>query len=392
MSEPYSYEQILEGRLKIARADRESRRILDAEEHPLDPIKCLSLAELYQLPPNDYLIDELLPEQALVEMVGDSESLKSFMAIHIGMTIAGTRKDCFGLKVTKHGPVLYIAAEGTGAFQFRTRAWGREHGVDEQALPFYVIPSPVNFRDPAFQATFKQLVAQYKPVLIIVDTLHRCTPGADENSSRDMGEVVAFAQRIQHDYHATVLFLHHPSKKDPNGRGRGSGAIFNAIDTELNASVEEGTTHLDGTKMVTFEVQKQKDDHKVKFTVENRIVLVHGDLGPLCYASGRSITSCVLRQVEESEIDARRKRLKGEDEERQASDDGTTLEDRILGYVERNPGHSKSAIVKCVGGKAATAYEAMGKLEASGRLRFEIAEKGTSVSVFLGAPDGDVPF
>src|SRR6185369_15499141 len=106
--------------------------------------------------------------------------------------------------------------------------------------------SPVNLRDIEFQLELQAIVTKIKPVLIIVDTLHRCIPGAEENSSRDIGEVVGFATQLQAKYRTAVLFLHHPLKGSPDGRGRGSGALYYAADTELNAVVD-GDENLDGT-------------------------------------------------------------------------------------------------------------------------------------------------
>ena len=249
--------------LDVERARRAARKIVDAEERPpRPPIRALSVAELLERPTPDYLIDQLLPEGAFAELVGDSESLKSFLSIHFGLSIASGRPDVFGLRIVRHGPVLYIAAEGAGAFQFRLRAWGDEHDIDITKVPFFTIAAPINLRDLLFQAELERIVGEVQPVLIVVDTLHRCLPGADENSARDLGEVVGFATRLQAQSGCCLLFLHHPPKSDPAGRGRGSGALYYAADTELNSMIE-GAEQPDGTKIVTVSVKKQKDDAKL---------------------------------------------------------------------------------------------------------------------------------
>lgn len=116
--------------IDVERARRDAKRVVDREEHPPQPLRCVTIPELFLLPTVDYLIDQLLPQQALAELIGDSESLKSFFAIHLGLVVATQRDDFFGQKVIKHGPVIYIAAEGAGSFQYRVRAWATEHKVD----------------------------------------------------------------------------------------------------------------------------------------------------------------------------------------------------------------------------------------------------------------------
>lgn len=202
--------------------------------------------------------------------------------------------------------------------------------------PFHTIPVPVNLRDPDFQAEFRTLATRLNPVLIIVDTLHRCTPGTDENTSRDIGEIVAFAQTLQYEHRATVLFLHHPPKNDPAGRGRGSSTLYYAADTEISA-VMEGEENPDSTKMVTFKVKKQKDDQKISFTLMNRIVELRNDAGDLmAYASGRPIRSCILVEAtedEQAEAGGQQKR-----------------EGRLLKYISNNPNCTKTSVCTFLGG------------------------------------------
>jgi hypothetical protein len=160
--------------IELEGARRQARRHWDAVERPpYEPLKALTPRELFARPRPEWRIAQLLPDGALAELVGDSESLKSFIAIHMGLAVASGRVDFFNYKV-KQGAVLYIAAEGAGAFQFRLRAWAHHHNVDIREVPFRTIAAPVNLRDSGFQDELRQIVAEVKPALIVVDTLHRC--------------------------------------------------------------------------------------------------------------------------------------------------------------------------------------------------------------------------
>jgi hypothetical protein len=244
----------------------------------------------------------MIPDVGLVQVVGEPGTLKSFFMCHVGLAVASGQQDCFGFPVLKHGAVLYIAAEGAGAFQFRIRAWCHEHGVNPHDIPFRIIPMAVNLRAPDFQAQLLALVAEVKPIVIVIDTLARCTPGAEENSTRDMGEVIAFCSEIQKASSCAVAFVHHPTKSDPKGGGRGSSAIFGAVDTEIRISKEdtdEGALELP----IKISCAKQKDDGRFpELDLMGCVVPVRDLLGrEMAHESGRSITSIVLRMVDNSD-------------------------------------------------------------------------------------------
>ncbi len=364
--------QILEDKKAVIaeRARRYAKRLVESEEQPAHPpLRALTIQELFDRPTPDYLVDQLLPVGALAELVGDSETLKSFVAIHLGMAIATKQSEFFGLQVVKHGPVLYIATEGAGSFQFRLRAWGTAHNVDIRTVPFFTIASPINLRDAGFQRELEQIVSTVRPVVIIVDTLHRCIPGAEENSSRDLGEVVGFATRLQAESGAAVLFLHHPPKSDPSGRGRGSGSLYYAADTEINA-VLEGDERADGTKVIVVSVKKQKDDAKVSLTLTNRIVPVlneHG--GEMAYESGRKITSCILVRASETEVAAAK--------EGPVND----MAQRVMEFVRANPGSTVPEIRSGVKASKVLVRQAIEDLEANKVLARTDVKRGRAWAV-----------
>jgi RecA-family ATPase len=179
--------------LDFERARRQAKRILDAEDQgPREPLQVFSIEQLMARPAQSYLIDQWVLQSGLTQVVGAPGTLKSFIAMSAGLSIAAGLNDFFGYAILHHGAVLYIAAEGGWMFQYRILAWCDEHGVDETEIPFRVIPMPVNLRDPEYQKELLAIIEDIKPVLVVVDTLSRCTPGAEENSARDMGEVVSF--------------------------------------------------------------------------------------------------------------------------------------------------------------------------------------------------------
>lgn len=292
--------------IEVERARRHAKIVVDAEERPpRPPLQALTLAELFDRPAPQYVIDQVIPERSLIQIVGEPGVLKTFFAQDAGLSVASGQADFFGYSIVRQGAVLFIAAEGAGAFQFRVRAWCFEHNVDPLSIPFRVIPMPVNLRDPSFQQELLALVTEMHPILVIVDTLSRCTPGAEENSARDMGEVVGFCSELQQPSGAAIAFVHHPTKNDPKGGGRGSGVIYGAVDTEIRITTNDEDEDVQSERLITVTCAKQKDD--IKFPPLNLV----GHLVPvrdlqgheMVHESGRPITSIVLRPAERDDVE-----------------------------------------------------------------------------------------
>lgn len=81
--------------------------------------------------------------------------------------------------------------------------------------------------DAAERYKYKELLKHYPGALIIIDTL-RSGHSGDENDSRHMEKVMAFARELR-DLGATVIVLHH-TPKSSDTKYKGSSAIFDMAD------------------------------------------------------------------------------------------------------------------------------------------------------------------
>jgi len=88
--------------------------------------------------------------------------------------------------------------------------------------------------------------------LLVIDTLARVTAGGDENSSVDMGRLIAAADRLKSTTGAHVQLVHHMGKDASKG-ARGHSSLRAALDTEIEVSVD------DATRLHTAKVTKQRD-------------------------------------------------------------------------------------------------------------------------------------
>lgn len=216
----------------------------------------LSIDELLNLPPPEYLIADIIPEGGYAGLYGPPASLKSFITLGMGLAVAYGLPWCG--RVVKQRAVLYVAGEGSGGIGKRIRAWQQQYGQEGAPAPFRLLTAGVNVTDPEdlahlILAAIEVAEIEGVPIgLVIIDTVARAMVGADENSAQDMGLFNEGAAEIIRgvDGGPSVLVVHH-SGKDAEKGARGSSSFNGALDTMLRVTREEDR--------VTVRVEKQKD-------------------------------------------------------------------------------------------------------------------------------------
>jgi hypothetical protein len=195
-----------------------------------EPRKILSMRELDALPPPEWLVQGLIPEKSLVVPFGPPKSGKTFIVLSFSLHIAAG-KAWFGYPV-KRGGVVYIAGEGTGGLSQRLKAMRAHYdiSIDE---PFWTVPRAVNFRVEgeveALVTLIRATIGDTPLRLVVIDTLARAMPGADENSAQEVGLVIAGCDRLRDALGCTTLPVHH-SGKDAGRGARGTSALRGAWD------------------------------------------------------------------------------------------------------------------------------------------------------------------
>ena len=205
----------------------------------------LDVEGIRNIKPATPLVDDYLFTNSLAWLSGKPGNGKSFVAIELACCVAtGTPWHSHG---ARKGKVLYVIAEGVHGFAPRVDAWIRETGIYLEDIRF--LPIPVHLMRPLDVAAFAQVLDDFKPALIIFDTQARVTVGAEENSSKDMGQFVDALEQLRGRSGACILAVHHEPRTGENLRG--STALEGAATTILRAS-KEGD-------QVTVSSQKQKD-------------------------------------------------------------------------------------------------------------------------------------
>jgi hypothetical protein len=71
--------------------------------------------------------------------------------------------------------------------------------------------------------------------LLVIDTLNRAAPGADENSSSDMGDIIESCNELQRAVGGMVLVIHHTGKDGAKGL-RGHSSLLASLDAAIEVS------------------------------------------------------------------------------------------------------------------------------------------------------------
>jgi hypothetical protein len=203
---------------------------------------------------NDELIERTLQNTGIGMIFGESNSGKTFMAIHLGMCVAAGMQ--FLGRNVNQSAVLYVAAESPAGVRMRARAWQMQHQV--KASNFFICPDQINLYESDFDqqaldflVKMIELRHQVKIGLIIFDTLARISAGANENSN-DMGRVMERCDQIGMFSGAAIVVIHH-SGKDALKGARGWSGMRAHIDTEIEVSQSNDVSVAEITKQREIE-------------------------------------------------------------------------------------------------------------------------------------------
>jgi tellurite resistance-related uncharacterized protein len=181
--------------------------------------------ESRNLPRLAYLLDNFIPRAGLVMLYGRSGAGKSFLALD------------WAAQVAMHGKVLYLVTEGQGGFPRRIAAWEAFHARPMGQLILFGFQA-VNLLDEHQADELLTRLAHTQPALVVFDTLVNCTPGADENSTKDMGRAMQVCQQMVKESGTSVLLVHHKTKSGEWERG--STVLRAAMDVMVEIDERDG--------------------------------------------------------------------------------------------------------------------------------------------------------
>jgi putative DNA primase/helicase len=245
-----------------------------------------STTEFGFLPSQDWLVEGVVPAQGLGVFYGGPGTGKSALVIDMVRCISAGLP-WFGREVSQQR-VWYIALEGGAGVRMRVMAAEMRYGPRVQAK--FVFDNFSFLREDDLKELLSLIDAYDGVGLIVIDTLACAMPGGDENSSRDLGTVVAGAKALQEKTGGAVLMVHHTGK-DPKRGMRGHSLLHGAIDTAI-----EVTRHDDDHR--EWRVAKQRD---AEDGIRGGFALVRVELPD--DHRGRAVHSVAIEEVELPERD-----------------------------------------------------------------------------------------
>lgn len=242
-----------------------------------------------------WLVKNLVPAAGLMCIYGPSRGGKSFLALEWCLRIAHG-DDLLGQRTRQTG-VAYVGAEAANGLRKRINAWMQEHGREDEPPPFALIPRGVDFSSPEAPDVdelidlLTEAAIEFKERggrlgVVVVDTLARAMPGAEENNGADMGAALAAMEKISEALGALVILVHHTGKDATKG-ARGHSSLFAALDTGLEVQYDEET----GERSLKLAKQKDEEDsRRWGFRLKSVALGTDGD--------GDPITSCVVEYTD----------------------------------------------------------------------------------------------
>lgn len=246
-----------------------------------DRFTLLKVEDLRNLPRVRWRIAGVLPERGLAAIYGVPGCGKTFLALDLAGAIASGKSLWFVAKV-RQGPVVYVGLEGEGGIRQRVSAWEMQNG---EQLPgaFRVVLGGFTLMDAAdAEALAAAIFPTVGPgAVVVIDTLNQAAPGADENSSTDMGRIIANAKALASAVEGIVILVHHAGKDASRGP-RGHSSLLAAMDAVIEVS--------NGAAGRAWTLVKSKDGESgIARGFELAAQIVDQDEG------GANITSCAIK-------------------------------------------------------------------------------------------------
>ena len=221
---------------------QESAQPGDEAQLPYWQTQLHTLETFLQRPKKVWLVDRILGAGDFVLLFGESGHGKTHAVIDFAFSCltGNTFADTFS--IVRPMTVAYATGEGVSGLSDRLRAVAQHYGRTD--VPLYIfsdIPQLYERTSPPGAVAFihawramadaGQVPAQLD--VLILDTLHNATAGADENSARDVSTIMQTLRLLRDALGCAIVLVHHSNKAGTDYRG--SSSLKGAMDTMLRS-------------------------------------------------------------------------------------------------------------------------------------------------------------
>jgi hypothetical protein len=202
-----------------------------------------SVADFLQRPAPQYLVKGVLLDRTVSVIYGASAAGKTFFALDLLLSLAHPNADGLwqGHRVRDIGDagIAYIAAEDSFGVGQRIKAWCRTKGITPEDLSnVFLHPGAPNMHEGDITELIRGLKSRGPIRAVVIDTLARVIPGANENGGEDMGPFLAKVERITAELQCAAVIVHHSGKDETRGL-RGWSGLAAAVDATIHVGREK---------------------------------------------------------------------------------------------------------------------------------------------------------
>lgn len=202
-----------------------------------------SLKYMLDKPAKPWLIDNIIGPGETCMIYGGPGTGKTFAVIDMIFAACLGKKWAMQFDATRVLTVAYCAGEGLGGLPARLHAAAQRWGAaDIENLYIYEnVPQLFDSKSPTSMRRFitstlpqSNVERRYQIDILIIDTMHSATSGADENSAKDATVVLESAKLARTILNCAVILVHHANKGGTIERG--SSALRADIDSVIEIS------------------------------------------------------------------------------------------------------------------------------------------------------------
>jgi len=178
-----------------------------------------------------------LPKASIIQVYGYSGHGKSMFLEH-ALHHAALGLNFGPFDGNGKAKVLYLDFEnGRTTWGRRVHQMKKSFGNPKENLAYWTPwhnNETMNLREPEGLIKLQELILQYNPDIIVIDTLRSAFPGLKENSPEEWTAINQMSMQIRNTGRSVIL-VHHANKPGPDGLGREAGSAnqLTVLETQL---------------------------------------------------------------------------------------------------------------------------------------------------------------
>ena len=188
-----------------------------------------------EVPPPQWLVHGMWPEQAIGFVAGPPKSFKSFYVLEMANAIASGKPFLGSFTVPVPRTVLLVQSESSlPAFKERVRKTAAEYGMSDNL--FIISNKTFHLEEEPDIEKLRLEVANLRPALLILDPLASFTK-LNENDTQSMQQIVRALRAMRDDFGCAIAVVHHARKTDSSQMSgddmRGSSGLWGAAEAAI---------------------------------------------------------------------------------------------------------------------------------------------------------------